>query len=253
MDKAIKREVTCANKIFGGEHRVQFTFSFNQAKHALKKKWFLETMNRVMEQKRLGDKACARVAGVDLSGPECDASKRSLWKDVIDFDVAFVCHAGDRWNVDESYNFDLDAHLAYVEDALMLDRLSRIGHGNILWPECKAVRPSKDCAHRVFENVTVAHQKKIKEIVCLVRDKGIGINCLPKTEFRRVARMKQHPFYYWKKEGVRLHVGIDGTCYINGGLSEWIVWLLLAAPEVATGHCAVVTVGEMKKIVCVKE
>jgi adenosine deaminase len=259
VSEVVNQEEFLANQRYGGEHHTKFMLSFNQANYANKKDIFRETIKKSMALAKSG--ACSsRMVGVDLSGPESEKTRRSLWSDLFDVQPVYksggeyeaVSHVGDRWNVDDAFNDNIDKHLEYVEDALSIKKIKRLGHCNILWPDYCVVRPYKDCALRVFDpDITKRQKDKIQEILKIIKQRAITISALPKTELQTIPVMKKFPFYYWWKEGVSVCVGIDGTSYTRSMLSEWITWLLLAAPRYETDYQASITVAQMKKIVCI--
>ena len=266
VEKVVVREEVLANQKYGGKHTTRFMFSFNQANYANKKDIFRDVILKTGGTKK-GISFFDRVAGVDLSGQESEKTLRSKWSDLFDVintpadeiiphksygALDAVCHVGDRWNVDSVLNDDIDKHLKYVKDALSITKITRFGHCNILWPDYKVFRPYKDYSLRLLDpEVTNNQKEKIYEILQIIKDKNITIGALPKTEFQTIPIMKKFPFYYWWKEGVSVCVGIDGTSYTRSTLSEWIAWLLLAAPRCDTKCQASITVLQMKKIVCV--
>jgi adenosine deaminase len=254
VEKVVVDEEDLANRKYGGKHTVRFMFSFNQANYPNKKKIFRDVIEEVIKE------PSDRVVGVDLSGLESESTYRSSWSDLFDVNDLHkgvgnkdsVCHVGDRWNVDDSLNDDVDKHLRYVKDALSVKKITRLGHCNILWPDYKVFRPYKDYALRVFDpEVTNKQKEKIQEILNIIKEKNIIVGALPKTEFQTIPIMKKFPFYYWWKEGVSVCVGIDGTSYTRSMLSEWIAWLMLAAPRFEMPSQASITVEQMQKIVCI--
>ena len=134
---------------------------------------------------------------------------------------------------------------------MRINNLSRIGHANCLWPNYKIVRISTEStARKLIPNKDKNQRQTIDEILDYLSNHNIAINTLPKPEFYTIQTMKKHPFYYWKKKGVRLCVGIDGTTYIGSTISEWITWLLLIAPQDECKERSTLTVAEMQKISC---
>ena len=262
LDITLKNIETLTNKKYGGNHQVQFICSFNQANHPEKKEWFIKTMEKIIQQKIAGKTFAGvdRIIGIDLSGRETDGTKRSNWKELhsiiekakqCNINLKSVCHAGDRWNVDTTYDLDIDKHLKYMKDTILIKNLSEIGHGNLLWPDHKIVRiNSKSSLRKLIPDNNKKHKQKTEKILRILKEKNIAINALPKPEFYTIQTMKKHPFYYWKKMGIQLCVGIDGTSYIGSTLSEWITWLLLAAPQQESAQKATLTVAEIQQIVC---
>jgi adenosine deaminase len=265
MDKVLSEEEKRANNLYGGSHRVHFMFSFNQANYSKKKIRFLSMVKRIYYFRGINKSPfMSRISGVDLSGRESNATRRSLWQDFLN-SASQICtvprcssfkitsHVGDRWNVDEEYNWDLDKHLDYVLDALSVANLSRIGHGNILWLDYKIIRPCSNLSMRIFDpSITDKQRKKIEEIIVMIKEKRITIASLPKSEFRNIKIMKSSPFYYWIKRGVSVCVGVDGRSYAQTTLSEWIAWLMLASPRYDTDLKSKITVDQMQKIVNIK-
>lgn len=262
-DKVVSEEEFYANKLYGRQHHVNFILSFDQSNFKNKSN-FIATIKRATYLNNVKKFSfLSRISGVDLGGMESDHTKRSDWKDLLSAaadarsrnnQFATVSHVGDRWNVDEEYNNDFEKHLNYVYDALSIDGLSFIGHGNLLWLDYKIVRPYPDLALRLFDpSVSPAQKDKIEAIVELIKKKGIRIGCLPKREFRVISMMKQFPFYYWINRGVDVCLGVDGRSYAQASLSEWIAWLLLASPRFDTPLRAMISVEKMKNIVCVEK
>lgn len=261
VDTMLTRIEAEANKKYNRNHRVEFVCSFNQANHPKKKDWMIQTIKEAINRKaKKQTDGVDRIVGIDLSGRESDATKRSSWKELyslIDYakqqNVALelVCHGGDRWNICESYDLDLSKHLDYLKDAMRIKNLSRIGHANCLWPNYKFVRISAEStARKLIPNKDKSQGQAIDEILDYLSTHNVAINTLPKPEFYTIQTMKKHPFYYWKKKGIRLCVGIDGTNYIGSTLSEWIAWILLSAPLNEEVERTGITVSEMQDIVC---
>ena len=60
--------------------------------------------------------------------------------------------------------------------------------------------------------------------------------------------MKKHPLYYWLNNGNEISLGIDGSTYLLGHLSEWTLWTMLCAPETED-----FSVEKIKKLVLFKQ
>lgn len=238
----------------GIEHKVNLVCSLNIFNYADKKDWLVECMSKIVNKKIENNNtgAVSRVVGIDFSGQENEDSMRSSWSDIQEIvkrannngiEFKFVCHAGDRWNLSDDYNLYLDNHLKFLEDAVNIEGVSAIGHGNVLSPLYKTFRPEDSNLKRTFCNgVTVAQKQKIDEIIDLIIKKNIILEALPQAEFKCIKNIENHySFSYWKEKGVKLQLGLDGTIYMPGGLSEWISWLLLTTSNF--------TVSEAKEMV----
>ena len=250
MHELLEHEERAANKLYGGQHRVQFMLCFNQSRYTESQKIFTEEVRRVLESYEV---YVERICGIDFSGPEMPETARGGWKDLREIAIAkeirFVTHVGDRWNLTEVFNEDVFAHLDYTEAAMQLDGMECVGHGNVLNPWGIWMRRDLDCAERYFDDKRSDHRKRVDSILETMAREEITIECLPKVEFGFIDVMKRHPFYYWLSKGVPLDIGIDGTCYIPASFSEWIAWLVLGSPREATRELAVLTVSEIRKIV----
>ena len=259
LDAVVTKKELEARRKYGRDFDVHFVLSFNQANYPKKMGWFVDTIRSIFIRKVTKPKSSVRrVVGFDLSGMECEQTKRSSWKEFHEalddakswgIDHELVVHLGDGWNVDEHFNMNLMAHLDYVSDALSIKNLSRIGHANILSPFYKVARPNVENARRVFKPLNDEEKKYIKKLVKKVKKKNIIVSCLPKNEFETIIFMKNHPIYYFLKRKIPVAVGIDGTCYTDGLLSDWVSWLLLASPRKNTRMQARLTVEKMWEII----
>jgi adenosine deaminase len=252
MYDAVVDEEYKASRKFGGKHRTEFMFCFNQSRYLDREDQFVKAVTKAFDY---GDSEpyYERICGIDFSGPESSETRREGWKHLRNLaykkGINLVFHGGDRWNLTDIFNEDVKQHLEYTKIAVeTLGCEGRLGHGNVLIPWGYWQRAEAGCAERRFID-TDNYRSDVESILELMVEKEITLECLPQVEFRFIENMKQHPFYYWLKKGMKLDIGIDGTCYIPGALSVWVARLMLCSPREETEEGGVLTVSKMKEIV----
>jgi len=224
MHRVITSEEKRAHKRFGGEHHVSFVFSFNREKkdpHVTQQA--LEEVIRLRSERK--DYA-SRMLGVDLSGFETfDRNyypQREKWQAILgrarEAGFRITTHLGDHTNTDLSVSKQLD----FMEDSLRLvGRVENIGHGMVLSPYVEAKQG------RMKRNREMA---RAHALLRDLRARQIGIETSPSDAVFGKNR-GSFRVYFWRRNRMEFYPVVDGTSYQTSTLSQWLIRLLLAAPE----------------------